>query len=116
MGKLFERAASDDNRYNSREVRHLENISLNEERSAQEINMSVSPICQKDGRKVAYVSFTDGGRMAEGEIPDCRITKSKNFGKTEIEQLENYMRDNLVMIKRMAASVNPLDAFLGKRR
>lgn len=93
----------------------MEDISLSEETTSQEINMSVSPICGKDGRKVAYVSFTDGSRMAEGEIPDCRITKNINFGKAEVEQLEHYMRDNLAMIKRMAASVDPITAFLGKK-
>ena len=93
----------------------MEDISLSGETTSQEINMSVSPICQKDGHKVAYVSFTDGKRTAEGEIPDCRITKYENFGKEEVDQLERYMRDNLAMIKRMAASVDPMKAFLGKK-
>ena len=93
----------------------MEDISLSEETTSQEINMSVSPICQKDGHKVAYVSFADGKRTAEGEIPDWRITKYENFGKEEGEQLEHYMRDNVAMIKGMAASVDPMKAFLGKK-
>ena len=31
-----------------------------------EFTMSVSPICVKDGKKIAYVSFSDGERSAEG--------------------------------------------------
>jgi hypothetical protein len=77
------------------------------------MNMSVSPICKKEGRKVAYVSFSDGYRNAEGEIPDCRITRNEGFDQDEIAQLEYYMEGNLGMLKQMAASVNPMDAFLG---
>ena len=41
--------------------------------AAEELKMSVSPICQKEGKRIAYVSFTDGKRTAEGKIPDCII-------------------------------------------
>lgn len=83
---------------------------------SEEMNMSVSPICQKDGRKVAYVSFSDDRRSAEGAIPDCRIIRNEGFNEDEIARLEYYMEGNLGMLKQMAASVNPMDAFLGNER
>ena len=34
-----------------------------------ELQMQVSPICNKNGEKLAYVTFSDSVRRAEGEIP-----------------------------------------------
>ena len=79
----------------------------------QELSMSVSPICEKKGQKTAYVSFSDGNRSAEGEIPDCKITKNNGFDEGEIAQMELYMKGNLMMLKKMASSVNVFDAFMG---
>lgn len=81
-----------------------------------ELKMTVSPVCQKNGMKVAYVSFTDGKRVAEGEIPLCRITMSKGFTEGEVEQLQDYMKRELTSLKKMAAKINVLDAFMGTRR
>ncbi len=81
----------------------------------EELNMSVSPVCNRDGRKLAFVSFTDGKRTAEGEIPECRITKNNGFDEGEVAQLEIYMKSELPKLKKMASSVNVMDAFMGKR-
>jgi hypothetical protein len=86
---------------------------MSDNAQSEEMNMSVSPICKKDGRKVAYVTFSDGVRNAEGEIPDCKITHNEGFNEDEVARLEYYMEGNLGMLKQMAASVNPMDAFLG---
>jgi len=77
-----------------------------------EINMSVSPVCMKDGKKCAYVTFTDGERSADGRIPDCRIMSSKGFTEDEVKQLEIYMQMELAKLKRMAAEIRLIDAFL----
>lgn len=82
--------------------------------NTQELQMSVSPICEKNGHKTAYVTFDDGKRSAEGEIPDCKIRTSHGFSEEEIVQLELYMKGNLMMLKKMASSVNILGAFMGK--
>ena len=79
------------------------------------LKLSVSPIVMKDGERMAYVTFEDPGRNAEGVIPACKIQNSKGFTKEEVAQLEDYMRNNLAKLKSMAASVNPMDAFLGKK-
>lgn len=83
--------------------------------SSDELKMSVSPICQKDGKRVAYVSFSDSKRSAEGIIPECKITKNQGFSNEEAEQLEAYMKQQLATLKKMAASVNAMDAFLGRK-
>ena len=87
----------------------------NPETGKDTLNMSVSPICQKDGKKVAYVSFSDGRREAEGEIPSCKIIRNKGFETDEVEQLENYLKKELSSLKSMAAKINVFDAFLGRK-
>lgn len=79
---------------------------------SQEVNMSVSPICVKDGQKCAFVSFVDGDRSADGRIPDCKIMTSIGFTEEEVGQLEDYMRRELSQLKRMAAGIRLIDAFL----
>ncbi|SEA93911.1 hypothetical protein SAMN02910384_02797 [Pseudobutyrivibrio sp. ACV-2] len=78
-----------------------------------ELNMSVSAICSnKEGKKYAYVTFSDGIRNAEGVIPECTINKNKGFADIEIQQLEKYMKENLAQLKKMAAGVDVFSAFL----
>ncbi len=77
-----------------------------------EINMTVSPVCAKDGEKYAFVSFTDGERFADGKIPDCKIILNKGFNQEEVKQLEEYMKSELATLKRMAAGIHVMDAFL----
>lgn len=76
------------------------------------LDMSVSQIFYKDGRKYAFVFFTDGIRSAEGKIPDCKITANQGFCEEEILQLERYMGRELMSLKRMAAGVRVMDAFM----
>ena len=78
----------------------------------EEMQMSVSPICTKDGKKYAFVSFTDGNRTAEGKIPECVITYHTGFHDDEVHQLEEYMKRELPQLKRMAAGINVMNNFL----
>lgn len=77
-----------------------------------ELKMSVSPICTKNGSKYAFVAFTDGVRTAEGRIPDCIIIQNEGFNEEEVSQLENYMRQELPQLKKMAAGINVMKNFL----
>lgn len=80
-----------------------------------ELNMSVSSICRDEaGKKIAYVTFSDGVRNAEGRIPDCKITSNDGFAAIEVVELEKYMSSHLDEIKTMAANVNVLGAFMKK--
>lgn len=76
------------------------------------MNMSVSQIFQKEGKRYAYVSFDDGDRKAEGRIPDCRIVASDGFDRGEIVLLEEYMKTELPSLKKMASGVNVMRSFL----
>lgn len=78
----------------------------------EEVKMSVSPVCAKDGKKYAFVSFTDGNRTAEGKIPECVITHNTGFHADEVQQLEDYMKRELAQLKSMAAGINVMDNFL----
>ena len=65
-----------------------------------------------EGEKYAFVSFSDGKRVAEGKIPDCKIVSSDGFTPEEVKMLELYMIGNLKQLKKMAASVRLIDAFM----
>lgn len=77
-----------------------------------EFTMSVSPVCVKDEQRFAYVAFTDGERNAEGKIPECKIVAATGFDENEIHMLEEYMEQELPRLKRMAASIRLMDAFM----
>lgn len=77
-----------------------------------ELTMSVSPVCVKDGNKYAFVSFADKDRFAEGKIPSCEIVSNQGFSEAEVEQLEAYMKRELTRLKKMAAGIRVLDAFM----
>ena len=75
-----------------------------------ELNMTISAVCVKDGKQYAFVSFTDGKRTAEGKIPECRILSNTGFEVHEVEQLERYMKRELTQLKKMAAGIRLIDA------
>lgn len=77
-----------------------------------ELNMSVSAVCAKDGEKYAFVTFSDEKRLAEGKIPDCKIFSNKGFTEEEVTMLELYMKSELRQLKKMAAGVRLIDAFM----
>ncbi len=78
---------------------------------ARELTLSVSAICEKEGKKLAYVTFTDGEKKAEGVIPECVITVNEGFTKDEVDQLQAYMQRELPMLKKTAAGIRLFDAF-----
>jgi len=77
-----------------------------------DVNLTVSQVFSKNGEKYAFVSFSQGDCVAEGKIPDCKIISNKGFSEEEVEQLENYMVNELAKLKRMAAGIRLLDAFM----
>ena len=82
----------------------------------EELTMSVSGICRKDGKKLAYVTFSDAERKAEGVIPDCKILSQTGFTEEEAGQLELYMKMNLTELKKQAAAISPLRAMMKENR
>lgn len=84
------------------------------QKRSSELNMKVSSVCRKEGKQIAYVTFSDAYRTAEGVIPDCRMIDNHGFDPSEVAQLECYMKANLSTLKKMASSVDIMDAFVGK--
>lgn len=76
------------------------------------MNMSVSSIVGKDGKREIYVLFTEGERNAEGRLSDYKMISSRGFTREENDMLEAYMRREKDRILQMAKSVNVMDAFL----
>jgi len=76
------------------------------------MNMQVSGVCSRGEEKIAYVLFEEETRSAEGVIPECKIVRNKGFSDEEVSRLEEYMRENLGMLKRHAAGVNPITALM----
>lgn len=79
-----------------------------------EMNLDISGVVEKDGKKIAHIRFTRGEDFAEGYIPDCVFTKVQGFTEEEVSQLTDYLRANLTEFKKRAAAINPLTALMGK--
>lgn len=76
------------------------------------MTLTISGVTEKEGKKQAFVKFEEANCVAEGTIPDCNITSFKGFSDEEVSMLEEYMKDNLAMLKRKAAEINPLRAMM----
>lgn len=73
-----------------------------------ELKLLISGIVLVNEEKKACVRFEDSTRFAEGYIPDCKINSQSGFSDEEISLLEDYMKENLGKIKRLAAEVDPI--------
>lgn len=82
---------------------------------SEELNMTVSSVCEKDGKRYAFVTFADGERVAEGRIPDCTIISNNGFETDEVKMLELYMKSELTSLKKMAAGVRWIEAFMEEK-
>lgn len=72
----------------------------------------VSGVSKKGEKRIAYVMFQEGECVAEAIIPDCQVISNKGFSEQEICQCEQYLRENLVMLKNQAAQINPIKAMM----
>ena len=76
------------------------------------MNMSVSSIVSKGGKREIYVLFTEGNCSAEGRLSDYKMISNKGFTKEEVDMLEAYMRRETDRILQTAKNINVMDAFL----
>ena len=88
-----------------------------------QIKMSVSSMTRNDVRKGVYVFFSDADKTAEflvgseKEIKNeagCKLISNKGFDEEEIQQLQNYVKNEKDYIYSLAKTVNPLKAFMGE--
>ncbi len=77
-----------------------------------DVTITISPICVKDGKKFAYVTFADGDRLAEGKIPDCTMISNNGFTPEEIQALIEYMRSDLDNLKSISAELDVIGAVM----
>ena len=89
-----------------------ENTAVSAGSRNEQVDIKVSGVFTRDDRKIAYVSFTDGERSAEGIIPDCVITRNKGFSEDEKSQLEAYMKRELASLKKTASGINVVKALM----
>ena len=77
------------------------------------MNMIISGVSSdEEGKKKAYILFEDGDKSLEATIPECSIVSNKGFSNEEVQKLIEYMQDNLAMLKREAAGINPFKAMM----
>lgn len=76
------------------------------------MNMSVSSIVSKDGKREIYVLFTEGTCSAEGRLSDYKMISNKGFSQEEVDMLEAYMHRETDRIVQMAKNINVMDVFL----
>ena len=81
----------------------------------KQMDMLVSGLVGTGEHKRICVYFSDKDRYAEGSIPDCKITSSKGFSKSELREIEEYLFENKDHIIEEARKVNPMKAFTGRK-
>ena len=77
------------------------------------VNMLISGIINRDGRRFARVSFVRGRDIAEGVVPDGIVEHAEGFSDAEVTKLERYLRENRGEIMEQARQVNPIKNWLG---
>lgn len=77
------------------------------------VNMLVSGIINKEGRRYVRVSFLRGKDVAEGIVPDGIVDHAEGFSDEEVFKLERYLRENRGEIMEQARQVNPIKNWLG---
>ncbi len=75
-----------------------------------ELSMSVSSVCGEPGHMYAFVRFEDKGRYCEYKFPDVELKVNDGFTEDELVQLKFYVKNNILQLKKMAASVDPFHA------
>lgn len=77
------------------------------------VNMLVSGIINREGRRFARVSFIRGKDIAEGVVPDGIVDHAEGFSDAEVAKLERYLRENCGEIMERARGVDPIKNWLG---
>lgn len=82
----------------------------------ENVNMLVSSILKKEGKKYARVSFTRDEDFAEFLIPDMVLDRVSGFSKEETDKLKIYLIENKKLVMDMAKDVKPMVNWLGIKK
>lgn len=69
------------------------------------VKLTHSSVLFSDGKPFVSVLFEDGGRSAEGRVPDCTISINKGFSEAETAEFEEYMREHRTEIIEAAKKI-----------
>lgn len=78
----------------------------------RELKMTHSTILSKDGRPFVAVMIERGKDVAEGTIPECRITRNNGFSSEEVTELEAYLEEHRKEIIEAAKGISTLSNLL----
>lgn len=70
-----------------------------------ELKLTYSCILSRKKEKIIRITFEREGAYAEGVVPEGKIEKHQGFTKEEVEQLEQYLRQNKTEIFEKAKSI-----------
>lgn len=79
----------------------------------EEINMTLSGVFPKDGKKAVRASFLDGKRLAEFRLPGAVPEKNDGFSEEEIQAMQEYLLQNQAGLYERAKKINPIKNMLG---
>ena len=79
------------------------------------IDMSISSIVPVNGKKAAFVQFSDKEKTADFIVPECRQVSNKGFTEDELKMLLEYVIREKDSIMDMAKGVDPLGKFMNER-
>lgn len=77
------------------------------------VDMLVSGIINREGKRFVRVSFVRGRDTAEGIVPDGIVEHVRGFSDAEVTKLECYLKDNCGEIMEQARQINPIKNWLG---
>ena len=76
------------------------------------MQMSVSSVVTRDGKKRIYVEFVDKDRSAEITFPKGNVMKNDGFSEKELVALKYYVTQNKEQILSESQKVNVVKAFM----
>ncbi len=76
------------------------------------MDMSISSIVPVNGKKAAFVQFSDKDKTAEFIVPECRQVSNNGFTEDELKMLHDYVIREKDSIMDMAKGVDPLGKFM----
>ena len=79
------------------------------------VNMSISSLVPVNGKKAAFVHFSDKEKTAEFIMPECRKVSNSGFTEDEQQMLLEYVILEKDSIMDMAKRVDPLGKFMKER-
>ena len=78
----------------------------------RELKMTHSTVLSRDGRPFVAVMIERGKDVAEGTIPECRITRNNGFSSEEVAELEAYLEEHRKEIIEAAKGISSLSNLL----